>query len=87
MATTDATVSLREITAETVRMITALSVAEHQRHLVAPNAVSLAEALFAPAAWYRAIYLDEEPAGFVMLEDNHFSRHPRCNSKLVYGAS
>jgi diamine N-acetyltransferase len=69
VGTSAPTVSLREITAETVREVTALSVAEDQRHFVAPNAVSLAEALFAPAAWYRAIYLGEELAGFVMLED------------------
>lgn len=48
-------VTLREITAETVRAVIALSVAESQKMFVAPNAVSLAEALFAPEAWYRAI--------------------------------
>jgi diamine N-acetyltransferase len=34
-----------------------------------PNAISLSQALFAPEAWYRAIYLGDEPVGFVMLED------------------
>ena len=62
-------VTLREITAETVRAVIKLSVAEHQRKFVAPNATSLAQALFAPEAWYRAIYLDDEPVGFVMLSD------------------
>ncbi len=62
-------VTLREITADTVRAVTDLAVAESQRGFVAPNAVSLAQALFAPAAWYRAIYADEALAGFVMLED------------------
>jgi diamine N-acetyltransferase len=62
-------VSLRVITAETVRSVVALSVAESQKSFVAPNAVSLAQALFAPEAWYRAVYFGEEPAGFVMLED------------------
>ena len=62
-------VTLREITAETVRAVCNLAVAESQKGFVAPNAVSLAQALFAPAAWYRAIYFDEELAGFVMLED------------------
>lgn len=64
-----APVTLREITADTVRAVTNLSVAESQRGFVAPNAVSLAQALFAPAAWYRAIYSGDELAGFVMLED------------------
>ena len=62
-------VTLRQITAETVHQITALSVSESQKGFVASNAISLAQALFSPAAWYRAIYFAEEPVGFVMLED------------------
>lgn len=69
MMNENVSVSLREITAQTVRQITDLSVAESQRKFVAPNAVSLAQALFAPEAWYRAVYVGDEPAGFVMLED------------------
>ena len=64
-----APVSLREITAETVRDVTRLSVREDQKHFVASNAVSLAQALFAPEAWYRAIYFGEALVGFVMLHD------------------
>jgi diamine N-acetyltransferase len=62
-------VTLREITAETVRVVIKLSVTEYQNRFVAPNAVSLSQALFAPEAWYRAIYLGNEPVGFVMLSD------------------
>ena len=62
-------VTLREITADTVRAVVALAVADDQNKFAAPNAVSLAQALFAPEAWYRAIYLAEEPVGFVMLHD------------------
>jgi diamine N-acetyltransferase len=62
-------VTLREISAETVRAVTKLTVTEYQNRFVAPNAVSLAQALFAPEAWYRAIYLGEQPVGFVMLSD------------------
>ena len=62
-------VSLREITSETVLPVVRLSVAESQKGFVAANAVSLAQALFAPEAWYRAIYCGEQLAGFVMLED------------------
>ncbi len=62
-------VTLRAITEDTVVAIIKLSVAEHQKDFVAPNAVSLAQALFSNAAWYRAIYLGEEPVGFVMLYD------------------
>ena len=69
MTTPPAPVTLREITADTVRAVIALSVAEDQKGFVAPNAVSLSEALFAPAAWYRAIHLGDELVGFVMLDD------------------
>ncbi len=62
-------VSLRQITAQTVRCVCSLTVAKDQESLVAPNAVSLAQALFTPMAWYRAIYLTEHPVGFVTLED------------------
>jgi len=71
--------SLRPITAGTVRQIIKLAVAPGQERFVASNAVSLAEALFAPEAWYRAIYAGDEPAGFVMLFDESSSR-PSCPS-------
>jgi diamine N-acetyltransferase len=64
-----ASVTLREITAETVGPVVRLSVADSQKGFVAANAISLAQALFAPEAWYRAIYADDQLAGFVMLED------------------
>jgi diamine N-acetyltransferase len=64
-----AEVTLREIDADTVRAICALRVAPTQERLVAPNAVSIAEAYFEPAAWFRAIYADDTPVGFAMLYD------------------
>jgi diamine N-acetyltransferase len=69
-------VSLREITSETVRKVIALSVAESQKCLVAPNAVSLAQALFAQEAWYRAVYFGDELVGFVMLADESLRSAP-----------
>src|SRR5215471_10097864 len=69
-------VSLREINADTVRQITSLSVSREQERFVASNAVSLAQALFSPEAWYRAIYVDEVPAGFVMLYDESLRTVP-----------
>ncbi|MCE2723234.1 MAG: GNAT family N-acetyltransferase [Burkholderiales bacterium] len=68
--TRESIVTLREITAETARSIMFLDVAPHQDGLVAPNAVSMAQAHFAPQAWMRAIYADEAPVGFLMLEDS-----------------
>ena len=65
-----AEVTLREVTGDTVRAICALSVAPGQEGFVAANAVSIAEAYFEPKAWFRAIYADDEPVGFVMLYDD-----------------
>ncbi|MBD3258894.1 GNAT family N-acetyltransferase [candidate division GN15 bacterium] len=62
------TITLREITADTLRPILKLEVAENQRGFVAPNAVSVAEAYFhRDHAWFRGIYADDTPVGFVML--------------------
>jgi len=47
-----------------------LEVAEDQGHLVAPNSMSIAEAYFEPKAWFRAIYADDDPVGFIMLYDD-----------------
>ena len=66
----DAEVSLREITSETVRDVCDLEVAPGQESFVASNAVSIAEAYFSEHAWFRAIYADETPVGFVMLHDD-----------------
>jgi diamine N-acetyltransferase len=62
-------VTLQEITAETVRTICKLSdtLSEAHKRMVAPNAVSIAEAHFNEHAWFRAIYADETPVGFIML--------------------
>lgn len=63
------TVSLREITEETVNSILNLRVTKAQEQFVASNAVSIAQAHFSSAAWFRAIYADETPVGFLMLAD------------------
>jgi diamine N-acetyltransferase len=75
-------VMLREITAETVVAVCRLSVAEDQKGFVAPNAFSLAQALFAPEAWYRAIYAGDELAGFVMLEDQSLRSPPPAEPEI-----
>ena len=63
-------VSLREVTKETLRDITRLKVSPAQERFVATNAESIAEAYFSrDTAWFRAVYLGDTPAGFVMLED------------------
>ena len=64
-----AAVSLREITEATLVSILKLKVAPEQEKFVASNAVSIAQAHFSKHAWFRAIYADETPVGFVMLHD------------------
>lgn len=68
----EAQVSLREITADSVRDICRLTdtLTPPKKYMVAPNAVSLAQALFEEHAWYRAIYAGDTPVGFVMLYEN-----------------
>jgi diamine N-acetyltransferase len=63
-------VELREITKETVRAICNLDVADDQRGFVAPNALSIAQAHFEPKHWMRAIYADDEPAGFILTDED-----------------
>lgn len=75
-------VTLREITADTVLAVTRLATHASQLAFVAPNAVSLAEALFAPEAWYRAIHAGDELAGFVMLYDETLRAIPPAPPEL-----
>lgn len=71
MVLPSAIVTLREITQENLENILALKVTDEQEKFVASNARSLAQAHFYPeVAWFRAIYADETPVGFVMLEDD-----------------
>ena len=69
--TSSSNVTLREVTRETVVTICRLKVSPEQEHFVAPNAISIAQAYFhQDRAWFRAIYADETPVGFLMLDDN-----------------
>jgi diamine N-acetyltransferase len=82
--TRDSVVSLREITRDTLRTVACLDVGPGQEGLVAPNAYSIAQAHFHPEAWFRAIYADEVPVGFAMLED--WSQVPDREPELYEGA-
>ena len=60
--------NLREVTRETLGPILGLKTAPAQERFVASNAVSIAQAHFAPdTTWFRGIYAGEDPVGFVML--------------------
>src|SRR6187402_3612280 len=61
-------VTLCEVTKETVADVCRLSPKNEQKQFVATNAQSIAEAYLEPNyAWFRAIYADNTPVGFVML--------------------
>lgn len=65
-----AAVSLREVTKENLGAVLRLQVAPGQDRFVASNAISIAQAHFEPDhAWFRAIYADQTPVGFLMLHD------------------
>ncbi len=64
-------VQLREITDDNRDAVLALRVSAEQDEYVGGVAQSLAEAVEYPEAkaWYRAVYADDEPVGFVMISD------------------
>ena len=67
----ESTVTLREVTKENLWDIFKLEVAPEQSRYVAPNEMSIAQAYFdREIAWFRAIYADETPVGFLMLSDD-----------------
>jgi diamine N-acetyltransferase len=69
MQANDNNIKLREINSDTLSSVLNLKVNDKQKMFVASNAESLAEALFEPQAWYRAIYFLDEVVGFVMIAD------------------
>jgi diamine N-acetyltransferase len=70
--TSNALVTLQEITEETVISICKLSdtLSVAQRKMVAPNGQSIAQAHYNESFWFRAIYADVTPVGFIMLYDD-----------------
>jgi diamine N-acetyltransferase len=64
-------IMLREITPENRAAVEALAVSTEQTGYVAGVTASIREAAETPdaAPWYRAVYADETPVGFVMLSD------------------
>lgn len=76
--TATAAVTLRQITAANRAEVVALAVTEAQSQFVDGVADSLAEAANTPDArpWYRAVYADEAPVGFVMITDGVPAGHP-----------
>ena len=75
--TSEYSVTLRRITSETLDDILALSVSEAQKAFVASNERSIVQAHFDEGAWFRAVYADDTPVGFVLLHDESLCETPR----------
>ena len=78
-------ITLRPVTSDNLRALIRLSetLTESQSHCVAPNAVSVAQAHVSDAAWMRAIYLGDEPIGFVMIDLTEDDRIPPADRPAV----
>ncbi len=64
-------VTLQDVTKENLYRVIDLKVTPEQRKFISSNVESIAEAHFYPeVAWFRAIYADALPVGFVLLADN-----------------
>lgn len=61
---------LRPVTEDNLMAVIRLSdtLTESQARCLAPNVLSVAQAYVAAAAWMRAIYLGEDPIGFVLVD-------------------
>jgi len=77
MNTDNARIELREIDDGNRALVEALTVTPTQSQFVAGVASSLREAAETPDAcpWFRAVYDDATPVGFVMLSDNIPASH------------
>jgi GNAT superfamily N-acetyltransferase len=75
------TISLREITEDNVQSVLSLRCTPDQERFVSSVSDSLIEADEYPQAnpWYRAVYAEERPVGFVMLSWNVEPQPPEIN--------
>ncbi|MBC7291320.1 MAG: GNAT family N-acetyltransferase [Actinotalea sp.] len=73
--------TLREITEDTVDAVLAVRTTPEQERFVSTVAYSLAEAEAHPEGnpWFRAVYADDEPVGFVMLSWEVVPQPPDIN--------
>jgi len=60
-------VEFKEIDKENLSSILKLKVFENQMDQVASNAISIAQGHYDEHAWFRGIFADDQPVGFVML--------------------
>ena len=61
-------INLREITSKNLKSIIDLNVKDDQKDYVASNSVSIAQGHYAKSSWFKGIFNDDRPVGFVMLD-------------------
>ena len=61
-------INLREITSKNLKSIIDLNVKEDQKDYVASNSVSIAQGHYSKSAWFKGIFKNDRPVGFVMLD-------------------
>ena len=61
-------INLKEITSKNLKSIIDLSVKDDQKDYVASNSVSIAQGHYSNSAWFKGIFNDNRPVGFVMLD-------------------
>ena len=61
-------INLREITSKNLKSIIDLNVKDDQKDYVASNSVSIAQGHYSKSAWFKGIFNDDRPVGFVMLD-------------------
>ena len=67
---------LKDITKENLESIIDLDVSKRQRNQVAPNSVSIAQGHYSNSAWFKGIFNNNVPIGFVMLD--LFTKEKKC---------
>lgn len=61
-------INLRGITSKNLKSIIDLNVKEDLKDYVALNSVSIAQGHYSKSAWFKGIFYDDRPVGFVMLD-------------------
>ena len=61
-------INLKEITSKNLKSIIDLNVKDDQKDYVASNSVSIAQGHYSNSAWFKGIFNDDRPVGFVMLD-------------------
>lgn len=77
----------REITGDTVRALSDISVHDNQRELVADNAITIAQSHYDRLSWVRGLWIDTEPVGLIAMIDlrsDHPDREPGDPENVAY---